>query len=83
VPDYNSNEIVDRLLVLGECRGNYRRAATYHQRFPRKRHHPNESIIRIINRASWTTQNSWQAREIYINKASRRERPKERRKISF
>jgi len=31
MPDYNSNEIVDILLVLGECRDNYRRAAAlYH-----------------------------------------------------
>jgi len=39
MPDYNSNEIVDILLVLGECRGNYRRtAALYHQRFSRRKH---------------------------------------------
>lgn len=50
MPDYNS-EIVDILLVLGECRGNYRRAAAlYYQRFPRRRHHPNDSMIGIIER---------------------------------
>jgi len=50
MPDYNSNEIVDKLLVLGECRGNYRRAAAlYYQRFPRWRH-SNDSMIRIIER---------------------------------
>jgi len=37
--------------MLGKCRGNYRRAAAlYHQRFPRKRHHRNDSMIRIIER---------------------------------
>ncbi|EZA55735.1 hypothetical protein X777_04154 [Ooceraea biroi] len=51
IPDYNFNEIVDILLVLGECRGNYRRAAAlYHQRFPRRRHHPHDSTMRIIER---------------------------------
>jgi len=49
MPDYNSNEIVDIYLMFGECRDNYRRAAAlYHQRFPRRRHHPNDSMIRII-----------------------------------
>jgi len=38
MPDYNSNEIVDILLVLGERRDNYRRAAALYQRFPRRRH---------------------------------------------
>jgi len=48
--DYNSNEIVDRFLVLGECRGNYRRAAAIIREFPRRRHHPNDNMIRIIAR---------------------------------
>ncbi|KYQ47066.1 hypothetical protein ALC60_13923, partial [Trachymyrmex zeteki] len=44
-------EIVNIFLVLGECRGNYHRsAALYHQRFPRRRHHPNDSTIRITER---------------------------------
>jgi len=50
--DYNSNEIVI-FLVLGKCRDNYRRAPALYQRFPKKKHHPNDSMIR--NRASWTT----------------------------
>ncbi|KYQ52277.1 Facilitated trehalose transporter Tret1 [Trachymyrmex zeteki] len=51
MPDYNFNEIVDTFLVLGECKGNYHRAAAlYHQRFPRRKHHPNNSMIRIIER---------------------------------
>jgi len=29
IPNYNSNEIVDILLVLGECRNNYRRAVVF------------------------------------------------------
>jgi len=37
--DYNSYEIVDILLVLDDCRSNFRRAAAlYHQRFPRRKH---------------------------------------------
>jgi len=55
MPDYNSNEIVDILLMLGECKGNYRRAAAlYHQKFPRRKHHPNDSMIRIIERRGLT-----------------------------
>ncbi|XP_018307959.1 facilitated trehalose transporter Tret1 [Mycetomoellerius zeteki] len=46
MPDYNFNEIVDTFLVLGECKGNYHRAAAlYHQRFPRRKHHPNNRMV--------------------------------------
>lgn len=48
MPDYSPNEIVDILLILGECRHNYRRAAVlYRRRFPR-RQHPNHARIRTI-----------------------------------
>jgi len=30
MPDYTSNEIVDIILVLGECHNNYRQAAVLH-----------------------------------------------------
>jgi len=47
--DYNSNDIVDIYPMLGECRDNYRRtAALYHQKFLRRKHYPNDSMIRII-----------------------------------
>ncbi|KYQ53990.1 hypothetical protein ALC60_07098 [Trachymyrmex zeteki] len=39
MPDYNSNKIVDILLVLGDCRGNYHRTAALYQRFPRRRYY--------------------------------------------
>lgn len=46
--DYTANEIVDILLVLGECQRNYRKAAAlYGERFP-DRQHPNHGVIRNI-----------------------------------
>lgn len=49
MPDYSRSEIVDILLVLGESRHNFRRAAQlYRQRFPDRAHHPNFSAIRFI-----------------------------------
>lgn len=46
--DYPANEQVDILLVLGECRRNYRQAATlYRNRYPNRRH-PNHTVIRNI-----------------------------------
>lgn len=42
---YTPNEIVDMLLVLGECRYNYKEAARlYRDRFPRRRH-PSNMVI--------------------------------------
>lgn len=47
--DYTQTEIVDILLVLGECRRSYRRAASlYRARYPRRLHHPNHTGIRNI-----------------------------------
>lgn len=50
--DYTRNEIVDILLILGECRRNYRAAArVYRARFPNRIHHPNDvEIARIEHR---------------------------------
>jgi len=40
MPDYTSNEIVDIILVFGECYNNYRQAAIlYHNRFHRHLNH--------------------------------------------
>lgn len=48
MPDYSPNEIVDILLILGECRHNYKRAAAlYRRRFPR-RQLPNDTTIHNI-----------------------------------
>lgn len=48
MPHYSQNEIVDILLVLGECRLNYRRASRlYRERFPR-RTHPNHRQIQFL-----------------------------------
>jgi len=45
MPDYTSNEIVDIILVFGECHNNYRQATVlYCNRFPHRRH-PNHCII--------------------------------------
>lgn len=52
MPDYSANEIVDILLILGECRRNYRRAAAlYRRRFP-LRQHPNHTAIRKVEMRS-------------------------------
>lgn len=50
--DYTRSEIVDIILILGECRGNYRAAARlYQNRYPNRNHHPNHTVIaRIIRR---------------------------------
>lgn len=48
MPDYTPNEIVDILLVLGECQKNYRQASIlYANRFP-ERQHPNHTVIRKV-----------------------------------
>jgi len=48
MPDYTANEIVDILLILGECQRNYRAAARlYIARFP-QRQHPDHTVIRDI-----------------------------------
>lgn len=51
MPIYTRNEIVDILMILGECRGNYRAAARlYRERFPGRDHHPNDRAIAFIER---------------------------------
>jgi len=46
--DYSSQERVDMLFILGECRINYRQsAALYQVRYP-NRCHPNAAVIRNI-----------------------------------
>ena len=48
MPDYFANEIVDILLILGECRRNYREASRlYRVRFPQQQH-PDHTVIRDI-----------------------------------
>ena len=48
MPDYSANEIVDILLILGQCRRNYREASRlYRVRFP-QRQHPAHTVIRDI-----------------------------------
>lgn len=48
MPDYTANDIVDILLVLGECQRNYVQASIlYAARFPERRH-PNDTVIRNI-----------------------------------
>ncbi|XP_026829096.1 uncharacterized protein LOC113562803 [Ooceraea biroi] len=46
--DYTPKEIVDMLVVFGECFGNYREAARlYRNRYPNRRH-PNNTVIRRL-----------------------------------
>jgi len=46
--DYPLDEIVDMMLVLGECHNNYRAAARcYAERFPGRRH-PNHTTIQTL-----------------------------------
>jgi len=48
---YSANEVVDILLVLGECRGGYRAAARlYRERHRNRLHYPSASCIRKIER---------------------------------
>lgn len=51
MPDCTPNEIVDIILVLGECRGNYVQAAElYRNRFPNVRHPNDRTIARLVER---------------------------------
>lgn len=50
--DYQPNEIVDMIMVLGECNNNYRAAARlYAARFPDRRHPRHTAISRLTQRA--------------------------------
>lgn len=50
--DYTPNEIVDMIMVLGECNGVYIDAATlYAERFPNRRHPSNVTIRDLARRA--------------------------------
>ncbi|XP_067012966.2 uncharacterized protein [Anabrus simplex] len=49
-PRYMSNELVDMLLIFGECHRNDRQAATlYAQRYPERRH-PDRSMFRNVEK---------------------------------
>lgn len=48
---YSASEVVDILLVLGECQGRYQAAARlYRQRYLNRLHYPSASVIRGIER---------------------------------
>lgn len=66
MPDYSRSEIVDILLILGECRRNYNAAAQlYRRRFPNRNHHPSRSTIqRIEQRERRGPQRSRQRRRV-------------------
>ncbi|XP_032684451.1 uncharacterized protein LOC116850355 isoform X2 [Odontomachus brunneus] len=50
--DYSPNEIVDIILVLGECHSNYNAASRlYAQRFPERRHPTDMTIRSLVQRA--------------------------------
>lgn len=49
---YSASEMVDILLILGECRGVYRAAArAYRERYPNRLHYPTDLVIRNIERS--------------------------------
>src|SRR5580765_6633237 len=48
---YSPNEIVDMIMILGECQGVYvAAAALYAERFPNRRHPSNVTIRDLTNR---------------------------------
>jgi len=51
MPDYTRNEVVDIIMILGECRGNYRAARLYCMRFSDRRQHPTDIVIAKIERS--------------------------------
>jgi len=51
--EYPPNEIVDIIMILGECHNNFRAATRrYAERFPIRRHPNHRTIRRITERAS-------------------------------
>jgi len=51
IQDYMPNEIVDIILVLGECHCNYQQAAElYHDRFSGRQHSNDGTIARLVSR---------------------------------
>jgi len=53
MPDYTSNEIVDIIMVLGECHNNYRQATVLYRNnnwFPHRRHPNHYMISRLVLR---------------------------------
>ena len=48
MPDYTANEIVDILLILGECRRNYGEASRLYRARFLQRQHPDHTVIRDI-----------------------------------
>lgn len=50
MPDYIPSEIVDIILVLGECHNNYRQAAIlYRNRYPQRQHPNHATIFRLVS----------------------------------
>lgn len=50
--DYSPDEIIDMIMILGECNGVYVNAvARYAECFPNRRHPRNITIIDLTNRA--------------------------------
>jgi len=48
MPNYSRNEVVDIIMILGECRGNYRAAALYCMHLLDRRQHPADIVIARI-----------------------------------
>ncbi|XP_036145999.1 uncharacterized protein LOC118646659 [Monomorium pharaonis] len=51
IPDYSPSEIIDIILILGECHLNYHEASrVYRDRYPERERHPNPALIRNLER---------------------------------
>jgi len=51
MPDYTQNKVIDIIMILGECRDNYRAAAQlYCVRFPDRHQHLIDIMIARIER---------------------------------
>ncbi|KYN21999.1 hypothetical protein ALC57_05611 [Trachymyrmex cornetzi] len=67
MPDYTLNEIIDIVLVLGECYNNYRQAAVlYRNRFPHRQHPNHCTISRFILRQRQRQRQKRQRRHINV-----------------
>ena len=68
MPDYILNEIIDIVLVLGECHNNYRQAAVlYRNRFPHRRQPNHCTISRLVLRQWQRQRQKRQRRRINVS----------------
>lgn len=67
MPDYTPNDIVDIILVLGECHNNYRQATVlYRNRFPQRQHPNDYTISKLVLRQQQRQRQKRQRRRINV-----------------